>query len=330
MCGVSDQALEWKDPEGVHDMRVFSRRLRCAMNDFKPYFRKGSLPRPKLRAIASHLGGVRDEDVALMALEELESSAKGPAAAGIEQLANECRYRRKRSRHALKAAIEKAAVDEFRKEFLLQLRTITIVLPGPRRVAQPDDLPLSFSALGVVIIKARLKDFSAASPCLYLPFEIKKLHELRILAKRLRYATELFAPCWGEDLTAIAKEIAQLQTSLGELHDCDVWIERLGAQLKRTARKSKSDKENSKLRAGAAWLLKHFAAERMEHYREALARWEQWQADGLLDQLVSILNRDQPAEAASKSEATSEPALAGEGGKPGAQAPGKREINGLR
>ncbi|MGZ8844624.1 MAG: CHAD domain-containing protein, partial [Pyrinomonadaceae bacterium] len=214
MCGVRDQALEWKDPEGVHDMRVFSRRLRCAINDFKPYFRKGSLPRPKLRAIARHLGGVRDEDVALMALEELESNAKGPAAAGIELLVKERRERRKRSRHALKAAIEKAAVEEFRKEFLLQLRTITIVLPGQRRVAQPDDLPLSFGALGIVIIKARLKDFSAASPCLYLPFEIKKLHELRILAKRLRYAIELFAPCWGEELTAIAKEIAQLQTSL--------------------------------------------------------------------------------------------------------------------
>src|ERR1043166_2788239 len=72
MCGLREKALNWKDPEGVHDMRVLSRRLRSAINDFKPYFRKGSLPRLKLRAIANSLGDVRDQDVALMALEELK------------------------------------------------------------------------------------------------------------------------------------------------------------------------------------------------------------------------------------------------------------------
>ena len=143
-----------------------------------------------------------------------------------------------------------------------------------------------------MIIKERLKDLSVASPHLYLPFEIKDLHELRILAKRLRYAIELFAVCWGEDLKEIAKEISLLQNSLGELHDCDVWIDSLGSRLKRTARKATGDDENLKLREGAAWLLKHFARERMEHYRDAFARWEQWQADGLLSALILILDRD--------------------------------------
>ena len=104
---------------------------------------------------------------------------------------------------------------------------------------------------------------------LYLPFEIKELHELRILAKRLRSAIELFAVCWGEEAEAIAKEIALLQTSLGELPDCDIWINDLSARLKRTARKPKSDQANLELRNGAAWLLRHFARERMEHYRRA-------------------------------------------------------------
>lgn len=87
----------------------------------------------------------------------------------------------------------------------------------------------------------------------------------------------------------MAKEIALLQTSLGELHDCDVWIERLGALLKQTARMDKRNKEIIRLRQGATWLVKHFARERMEHYRDALARWQQWEADGLLTKLKSIL-----------------------------------------
>jgi len=40
MCALREKALNWKDPEGVHDMRVLSRRLRSTINDFRPYFRK--------------------------------------------------------------------------------------------------------------------------------------------------------------------------------------------------------------------------------------------------------------------------------------------------
>ena len=292
MCKHRDKALDWKDPEGVHHMRVISRRLRSALTDFKPYLRKASLPRLKLRAIANSLGDVRDEDVALMALEELKTKAKGAAAEGIEMLAEESRKRRKHARAALKSGIKKADVEDFRKEFLAKLNTIAIVFPKTTRARKVDVGAPSFRSVGVEIIKARLKDFSAASLHLYRPFEIKELHELRILAKGLRYAIELFAVCWGEDLEAIAKEIALLQTSLGELHDCDVWIDSLGSSLKRTARRARNDQDNLKLREGAAWLLKHFARERMEHYRDALARWEQWQTDGFLAGLILILDRD--------------------------------------
>ena len=35
MCSLRNQALNWSDPEGVHDMRVSSRRLRGALHDFR-------------------------------------------------------------------------------------------------------------------------------------------------------------------------------------------------------------------------------------------------------------------------------------------------------
>jgi CHAD domain-containing protein len=131
-----------------------------------------------------------------------------------------------------------------------------------------------------------LKDFVSASSCLYLPYQIKKLHELRILAKRLRYSIELFAMCWGKEMEAMAKEVAQMQTSLGELHDCDVWIQDLGARLRRSARKTSIEQLETQTRAGATWLLKHFAAVRTEHYRDAVSRWEQWQTEGFLEQIA--------------------------------------------
>jgi len=293
MCRHRETALNWKDPEGVHDMRVLSRRLRSTINDFRPYLRKDSLPRPKLRTIAARLGEVRDIDVALIALQQLKSKAKGPAADGIKLLAAELRAKRRTARATLRAALQEQPIEDFRKQFLVKLRALLIVIPN-ENPGEPGFLPapLSFRSLGREIINARLKDFVSASSCLYLPYQIKKLHELRILAKRLRYSMELFALCFGKELEAMAKEVAQMQTSLGELHDCDVWILSLGARLKRNARKKTANPAELKVRDGATWLLKHFASARTEHYRDAVSRCEQWQTEGFLEQIATKISAE--------------------------------------
>ena len=288
MCRHREAALNWQDPEGVHDMRVLSRRLRSSINDFRPYLRKGTLPRPKLRMIAARLGEVRDIDVALIALQQLRSKAKGPAAEGIKPLAAELRLRRRAARATLTSALQEQAIEDFRKQFLAKLRAMLIAVPSePSTETYATPLAVSFRSLGSDIINARLRDFVSHSSCLYMPYQIGKLHELRILAKRLRYSMELFAVCWEKELEAMAKEVAQMQTALGELHDCDVWIHELGARLKRSARKTTIEPSELHTRAGATWLLKHFAAARAEHYRNALSRWEQWQDGGFLEQIAA-------------------------------------------
>src|SRR5262249_62327370 len=67
-------ALDWSDPEGVHSMRVASRRLRSTLRDFMPYVRKRSIAPAfkELKYIADALGEVRDQDVAIPVLEELQ------------------------------------------------------------------------------------------------------------------------------------------------------------------------------------------------------------------------------------------------------------------
>jgi CHAD domain-containing protein len=289
LCKLRERALDWSDPEGVHDMRVLSRRMRSAISDFQTHLRKPGLPIRKLRTIAKSLGTVRDEDVALAALVELQANAPDNAAEGIERLIEERRERQAKARAVLMRAINTTAIKDFRTEFQAQIRTLTTV--GPKVTPAPDtSVPaLTFRQVGVKAISGRLKDFRAAVRSIYFPFEIQDLHELRILAKRLRYAVELFRYCWGKDLNETADEIAKLQTSLGELHDCDVWIEYLGRRLKRAARKSSDDAESLRVRAGYTWLLRHFSKKRTEHYRDALARWQQWESDAFLDELKSIL-----------------------------------------
>ncbi len=286
MCSLRKEALNWKDPEGVHDMRVLSRRLRSAISDFKPFLRNSNLPRLGLRAIARSLGAVRDEDVALAALEALKSDAKESVADGIEILANEYRERRHKARAALKVTLKALALSQFRKEFLSGLKRKP-VRSAKKTTRQVKNLPKTFNRFGVEVINARLQEFNAASRHIYSPFDINELHAMRILAKRLRYAMELFAVCWGEEMATMAKQVSFMQTSLGELHDCDVWLERLGARLRQTAQRD--DKEIRLLRESAVWLVRHFARQRMEHYRDALALWQQWEAERFIERLKTML-----------------------------------------
>jgi len=284
ICSLRERALDWSDPEGVHDMRVLSRRMRSAISDFQGHLRKPGLPIRRLRAIARSLGEVRDEDVALAALEALQANVSDDVAEGLDKLVEERRQRQTKARAGLMKAISSTAVKEFRAEFQTQIRTLATTAPKVRPGQEAAGAMLTFRRVGAQAIAGRLKDFrGAVVRSIYFPFEIDKIHELRILAKRLRYAVELFGSCWDRDLSETAGEIATLQTSLGELHDCDVWIEYLGRRLKRISGKPGSD--SLRVRAGYTWLLRHFTKKRTAHYRNALARWQQWEADGFLDEL---------------------------------------------
>jgi CHAD domain-containing protein len=97
---------------------------------------------------------------------------------------------------------------------------------------------------------------------------------MRIAAKRLRYAIELFQTCWGHSMGSYAKRVARIQTALGDVHDCDVWMESLGKQINK-ARKNKQDHEVTAL----VWLLDHFVKLRTKHLREALTEWRAWETE---------------------------------------------------
>ena len=243
----------------------------------------------KLRALAKSLGAVRDQDVALAALKASKSGATGDAFEGIEMLESERRTLREEALAALEKALTASAVDEVRDDFLARLSDVATVRRKKSARRSEVDSVLIFVQVASEVIAERLKEFrSAAAAAIYRPAATKDLHELRILSKRLRYAIELFAPCWGKELKEIAKEVSLMQTSLGELHDCDVWIEDLGNRLKRATRKRKDDPDDARKRAAAVWLLRHFAKERTEHYRATLARWEDWESRGFLDNLKSL------------------------------------------
>jgi CHAD domain-containing protein len=317
-----DAALDWSDIKGVHDMRVASRRLRSALRDFMPYLRQRKLRRfnKDLKGLAAALGAVRDQDVAIKALEKLAADAPSEVSAGIEQFVNERRLKRDLARSELSKIIADSALGKLEDEFNSAIRH---GLKGSRqRKAEDDDRKaaerVSCRQAGRDVIAARLRELLDLSRSLYQPHKTKPLHEMRIVAKRLRYAIELFVPCWIEPLASFAKEIAKLQTSLGELHDCDVWIAEIGAMLRQTehsggvgAGSAPVDEKTgdtsstgdtivdnvpeAQRRSAAIWLLDYFVAERAHHFRDALARWYEWEVTGFHARLAAIINNETPA-----------------------------------
>ena len=47
---------------------------------------------------------------------------------------------------------------------------------------------------------------------------------MRIAAKRLRYVLEIVGPCIGEEAKLARDAAKQLQSALGDLHDCDLML----------------------------------------------------------------------------------------------------------
>jgi exopolyphosphatase / guanosine-5'-triphosphate,3'-diphosphate pyrophosphatase len=101
-------ALEGTDIEGVHDVRVASRRLRAAMDIAAPAFPKRwyrSLHRTA-KEITSSLGEVRDRDVLLEALVAERQKAPLTERPGIDRLIARVERERSSARIALEAYLQ--------------------------------------------------------------------------------------------------------------------------------------------------------------------------------------------------------------------------------
>jgi CHAD domain-containing protein len=293
MCLLRKAALDFGDPEGVHDMRVASRRLRSALRDFAPHLRKTKMASSTkdLKEIADKLGVVRDLDVAIIALEKLQKKATPEISSGLQRIIDDQKGKLDPARKELAQALDYQKLSQLKRNFL-QVVDAAIVPPAastPISGSTAKSGP-SYKVYARETLLRRLQELEALSPSLFEPQKAEPLHEMRIAAKRLRYAMELFAACWGDQLGVFSYQVAQLQSSLGELHDCDLWIEHFGKRLSRLKKKASSERATSPdERDAMLWLLSHFSRLRTKHFREALQRWHEWEETDVCNRLISTL-----------------------------------------
>jgi len=103
-----ERVLDVTDIEGVHDMRVASRRLRAALEIFEPCF-----PETDFRAVladvkelADALGERRDRDVTIAALDDFSARVSAGDRAGVASLVEKIRVEQEAANVALAPHVE--------------------------------------------------------------------------------------------------------------------------------------------------------------------------------------------------------------------------------
>ena len=203
-------------PDGVHKMRVATRRLRSALTTFKPLF-AADVARPlreELKWLAGELGAARDAEVmrdrVAAAVQGEEGTADVVPAAEVGAELGEA-YRRAHDRVV-------AELDGDRYHAL--------VVSLDRMVASPPLTERAAARAGKVLPKLVARSYdgvrrlvleAAVQPAGAEREEL--LHDARKAAKQARYAGESVARVFGSDATDFAQAMEAVQEALGEHQD---------------------------------------------------------------------------------------------------------------
>jgi CHAD domain-containing protein len=109
--------LDLRDIEGVHAMRVASRRLRAALEVFGPclHRKRGARALADVKALAGALGERRDRDVGLDLLTGLLGACAPAERRAAEVLIEDLRREQRQANRALSKALDRARRTRLRR-----------------------------------------------------------------------------------------------------------------------------------------------------------------------------------------------------------------------
>jgi len=214
------------DPEDVHQARVATRRLRSDLRTFRTLLdqeRAGPL-RDELKWAADLLGAARDADVLLERLRRDADRLPQRDAAAVAGLLRRLAAERDRARVRVREGFQ---TDRY-VDLIGNLVAFAQVPPlvGNWEGPAADVLP--------ALVAPTWKHLRRTVEQLSDPPRPEELHQVRIRAKRCRYASEAVAPAVGKEASKLASAVADLQGVLGDHHDAyvaDQWLRDASAEL---------------------------------------------------------------------------------------------------
>lgn len=277
-----------EDIEYIHRMRVASRRLRAALPLFCSCFSRKQYAKwsDEIRTITRALGEARDCDVQIAYLQkyqkrtdkawksrkhdELEESPTSPA---VHYLVSDLQKRRSLLQKEVLSALETLE----KSHAIEDMRTALSEKLPPVKGGLKRSFAYGIAPVAAIRIEQRLCTLLAFEPWVFHPEAVAEHHATRIAAKKLRYTLEVYAPLYRLNLQKPISRVKAVQEILGDLHDCDVWIDTITRLLLHERSRLRSENEEKRPDTYTLSGLKLFLAERekerMALYRRFVRYW---------------------------------------------------------
>jgi CHAD domain-containing protein len=274
----------YEDAEALHQVRVASRRLREALPVLAEGRRRKRLKKARrmMRRITRALGPVRELDVAIKTLSELD--AKSPALrAGVEHLREQLTAERAEKRAEMVARLQSVSPEKIERRLMTLVANGKSSKPHRSRWKLKKSSPQRWKAVLSARIARRarmLKVAIARAGAIYLP---DRLHVVRVAVKKLRYAVEVGRDSRVPRTAAMLRPLKFAQDTLGHLHDFEVLIDR--ARAAQVSAKTASAEVSGEL----ASLVEHLEQQCRQSHGKFIARRDELVA--VCDQATSELKR---------------------------------------
>jgi CHAD domain-containing protein len=274
-----------QDIEYIHRMRVASRRLRAAL----PLF-CSCIPEKKYRVwmleiqkITRALGEARDTDVQIAfitklikkrqrAADQKNSSTDYPVKVkgDVESiLLGQLQKKRSKLQVAVIKDLEKLETSGIIDEMKTFFKSQAPATKGTKKRLHPYAIPMVAASR----ISRRLDIMLSYERWVHNPDAVVQHHAMRIAAKKLRYTMEVYGPLYRLGLKKYLVRVKKLQEILGDLHDCDVWIDTVMAILlkERSASPIKMSSKNNQIQRMSGY--RHFLSEREKERKRLYLRY---------------------------------------------------------
>lgn len=258
-------------PDGVHQLRVTSRRLRGALATYAPLLDSAVTEplRGELRWLARTLGEGRDAEV----LHELlrgrvselpRSQVVGPVRRRVDR--SYAARRRAAAGHARTVLTSRRYLRLLtRLAALVQAPPWTVVAEQPAADVLPALVARDWRRVRRRV--ALLAALDAAGERADDAARDEALHDVRKAAKRLRYACEALEPWWGDEAKGLRRAAQEITQVLGDRQDASV----ARTHLRRVAREATAAGESA-FTYGVLHAREEARGERLEE--EFAAVWE--------------------------------------------------------
>ncbi|MGA2121808.1 MAG: CHAD domain-containing protein [Methanoregula sp.] len=295
-----------EDIEYIHRMRVASRRLRAALPLFRTCFPQKQYTRwmQEIAGITRALGEARDADVQIAFLVKYRKKStaawstrnrtgpdgSNPLQPAIAYLLQELRKKRQQ----LQARVLSALSDLEKSGVVGEMHTTFASRIAASRRTPVQSLAYGLPTVAALRIESRLSVMRSFEPWIPHPDAVAEHHAMRIAAKKLRYTMEVYGPMYRLDLRKPHARVKKVQEILGDLHDCDVWIDHVTRLLLRERSRMRS--QNGEKRPDTATLaslrlfLQDRERERVLLHRHFMRYWQSLLRIKIWDELRQTLD----------------------------------------